>query len=150
MEQKAAGIIAVAASLLVFVTLRDWDVGEWRVIAWGIPAFFLVAGGLSMERVLPRLRWLLLVGDASYAIYLTHRFVIGPLMTVSYSLPTPAAVAAVVIGCAAFGIVVHLSIEKPIANLIRRYSDRHFKSAQALLINTSPTLPRAAAPVEIE
>jgi exopolysaccharide production protein ExoZ len=49
-----------------------------RVLTWGIPAFVIVAGAVSLERfvapVLPR--WLLTLGDASYSIYLSHGFVL--------------------------------------------------------------------------
>jgi exopolysaccharide production protein ExoZ len=49
-----------------------------RVLTWGIPAFVIVAGAVSLEpfvaRALPR--WLLTLGDASYSIYLSHGFVL--------------------------------------------------------------------------
>jgi exopolysaccharide production protein ExoZ len=49
-----------------------------RVLTWGIPAFVIVAGGVSLEPfVAPALpRWLLTLGDASYSIYLSHGFVL--------------------------------------------------------------------------
>jgi exopolysaccharide production protein ExoZ len=49
-----------------------------RVLTWGIPAFAIVAGAVSLEPVVaPALpRWLLTLGDASYSIYLSHGFVL--------------------------------------------------------------------------
>jgi exopolysaccharide production protein ExoZ len=49
-----------------------------RVLTWGIPAFVIVAGAVSLEPfVAPALpRWLLTLGDASYSIYLSHGFVL--------------------------------------------------------------------------
>jgi len=49
-----------------------------RAVTWGIPAFAIVAGAVSLESfVAPGLpRWLLTLGDASYSIYLSHGFVL--------------------------------------------------------------------------
>jgi peptidoglycan/LPS O-acetylase OafA/YrhL len=49
-----------------------------RVLTWGIPAFAVVAGAVSLEPLIaPALpRWLLTLGDASYSIYLSHGFVL--------------------------------------------------------------------------
>jgi exopolysaccharide production protein ExoZ len=49
-----------------------------RVLTWGIPAFAIVAGAVSLEPfVAPNLpRRLLILGDASYSIYLSHGFVL--------------------------------------------------------------------------
>jgi exopolysaccharide production protein ExoZ len=54
--------------------------GNMRVITWGIPAFAIVAGAVSLEPlVAPAPRWLLTLGDASYSIYLSHGFVLPAL-----------------------------------------------------------------------
>ena len=52
-----------------------------RVLTWGIPAFVIVAGAVSLEPfVAPALpRWLLTLGDASYSIYLSHGFLLPAL-----------------------------------------------------------------------
>ena len=46
----------------------------WRPLLWGVPAAFLVGGALSLEAdgAVPRLRGLVRLGDASYALYLVH------------------------------------------------------------------------------
>jgi peptidoglycan/LPS O-acetylase OafA/YrhL len=47
-----------------------------RVLLWGIPASFLVAGGVGMERAagwtVPN--WLVGLGTISYSLYLVHPF----------------------------------------------------------------------------
>jgi peptidoglycan/LPS O-acetylase OafA/YrhL len=57
--------------------------GPWRFLVWGVPAATAVAAALALEPragpVLPP--WMLGVGDASFAIYLVHPFVIACLAT---------------------------------------------------------------------
>ena len=62
-----------------------------RVLTWGIPAFAVVAGAVSLEPlVAPSLpRWLLTLGDASYSIYLSHGFVLPALGLLFGSFASP-------------------------------------------------------------
>jgi exopolysaccharide production protein ExoZ len=55
-----------------------------RVISQGLPATGLVAAALWLERAgrIPRFPTLLLLGDASYSLYLLHVFVLGTLRRV--------------------------------------------------------------------
>ena len=45
-----------------------------RYLAWGIPAFFIVASLLKVEMVIefPKIRWLDKLGDISFSVYLIH------------------------------------------------------------------------------
>ncbi|MBA2399196.1 MAG: acyltransferase [Bradyrhizobium sp.] len=76
----------VAAVLVLggFVAILAMPMGpeNLRVLTWGVPAFAIVAGAVSLEHlVAPALpRWLLALGDASYPIYLSHGFVLSALM----------------------------------------------------------------------
>ena len=119
LERPTLGAIAVLTAAVAFIALRDVNPYGWRFLMWGLPALLLVAGTLALERLLPRLSWMLLLGDASYAIYLTHRFVLPTLIAEARPLPTLAAVAVIMTGCAIVGIIVHRLVEKPIARLSR-------------------------------
>lgn len=48
----------------------------YRVLFWGVPSALFVAGLVFMEKARPgsikKNKWMLLLGDASYSIYLTH------------------------------------------------------------------------------
>ncbi len=50
------------------------DIPKWRMIAWFLPALALVAAAVSLEepfgKRLPR--WVLLLGNSSYSLYLSH------------------------------------------------------------------------------
>jgi len=76
--RSAAGVglaaLLVAAAWLVFVVLSEAPPG--RLVAFGLPAAVIVAGALMLEPIarLRTSRLALLLGDASYSIYLAHPF----------------------------------------------------------------------------
>ncbi len=102
-----------------------------RVLMQGLPAAAIVSGMLSLEGRLPRWKWLHLVGDASYSIYLFHvivlavaaEFWLGAGHVQSWFLPF--ALMAVIF-C---GITIHLALERPI---IRYFQHLHRKQSQQL------------------
>jgi exopolysaccharide production protein ExoZ len=73
----ASGVASLAIQMFVTVSLP-------RVIAYGLPAACLVAAALWLEhkQLVPRVSTLLLLGDASYSLYLLHGFVIAILRRV--------------------------------------------------------------------
>ena len=84
----AGGLVfAGFASILILPMVSE----NMRVLTWGIPAFAIVAGAVSLEPfVAPSLpRWLLILGDASYSIYLSHGFVLPALGLMFGGLASP-------------------------------------------------------------
>ncbi|MDR3617277.1 MAG: acyltransferase [Candidatus Obscuribacterales bacterium] len=71
-----ASIWLFVACLVRHVTASDdFTVNGWRCVWFGIPCFFLIYGLISLERTKRILRFpklLLMLGDASYSIYLLH------------------------------------------------------------------------------
>jgi exopolysaccharide production protein ExoZ len=99
-----------------------------RVLSWGIPAFAIVAGAVSLEPlVAPALpRWLLTLGDASYSTYLSHGFVL-PVLGLAFSgivSPGRWTEGLTVILCLVFGALVgwgvFILIESPMLRALRR------------------------------
>lgn len=86
--------------------------GPLRCIGWGGPAALTVAGALALEARCRIPRALLVLGDASYAIYLVH-----PLVLPAGALAAPFAVLA--------GLAVHRFLDAPLQRWFRqrRYSD---------------------------
>lgn len=103
-----------------------------RVLSWGVPAFAVVAGAVSLEPLVgPALpRWLLVLGDASYSIYLSHGFVLPALMLLIGRLIAPGlwAEAMTIVLCLVVssiaGWVVYLAVENPMLRLLRREAAR--------------------------
>ena len=127
---------AIAAVLVLggFVVILAMPMGSenLRVLSWGLPAFAIVAGAVSLEPlVAPALpRWLLALGDASYSIYLSHGFVLPALMLLIGHLLSPGrwAEAMTITLCLVVssiaGWVVYLAVENPMLRFFRRYGGR--------------------------
>jgi peptidoglycan/LPS O-acetylase OafA/YrhL len=83
--------------------------GAWRFVGWGLPAAAIVAGALVLEVPwhgrLPRVA--LRLGDASYAIYLVHPFLVPGVVVALGRAPIPIVVVASLVICAVAGWLVH-------------------------------------------
>jgi len=135
LKAPVLGRVAALAILPLFILMiaapQLWP-GLDRAFAFGLPATGIVFCALALERagLSVRSRLALKLGDASYAVYLTHFFVTqaavkastalsltSPAMTVLLIIVTLAAVALV-------GVAVHHLVERPIAQLLRRRTRR--------------------------
>jgi len=100
----------------------------WGFLAWGLPAAAMVVGAVALEGQLGgRLpKWLLAAGDASYALYLTHNFLlphVGNALKKLHVTGTPALAAAIVLGLGISfpaAVLVHRYVEKPLLNLFKK------------------------------
>jgi exopolysaccharide production protein ExoZ len=124
----ALAAIVVAAILVPHESTNG--LGHSRVIAWGLPSLLLVAAALPIARNGSKL---LLTGErlgnASYALYLTHFFVM-----LAYSIvlkrtglthaPQFPFVILVTAAAIVLSILVHEWLERPIARLIARATRR--------------------------
>lgn len=122
----AVGIIAgsVGFAILLIVPVGD---GLARPLTWGVPAAIIVASVVSAEiairRHLPR--WLLSAGNASYATYLTHGFVIPVVFVLcarSISFDWAGLGAIIIFGVvisAIVGHITHVAIEQPLLLRLR-------------------------------
>jgi len=81
---QPTGWILACLGVAVFVgeTIGIIPLFGVRALDWGIPAFMIVAGALMAENagMMPISRLGLILGDSSYALYLTHGFVISPFL----------------------------------------------------------------------
>ncbi|MBR1138483.1 MULTISPECIES: acyltransferase family protein [Bradyrhizobium] len=124
----AAGLSAIVlASLFVPHETTNGLPPAARVVAWGLPALLIVASSLSLKAVGSRLeRAMAWLGDCSYAIYLTHPFVMvvfarivknQPRLSEMSLLPV---VPFVVLICLAAGAAAHVLIERRLLDFGRR------------------------------
>lgn len=93
----------------------------------GLPAALVVAGAVTLERSgwSLRHRWLLVLGNASYSIYLTHPFVTQlARKSAAFVPPDPVAalllIAATLVSVCLVGLTVHYFLEQPLSSLFRR------------------------------
>ena len=122
-------VLAGFASILILPMISE----NTRVLTWGIPAFAIVAGAVSLEPLVAHTlpRWILALGDASYSIYLSHGFVVPALMLTVGSMVSPGRGAEVltVVLCISVssiaGWIIYFLIESPITRALKRETKLH-------------------------
>lgn len=120
--------LLVLASLLIVFALPGMFPNVSTFLVCGLPATFIVGSAVALER------WgwtvesnlLLLMGNASYAIYLTHMFVLGAIDTVVShwhlgGFGVLAVVIAAMLSACAAGVVVHYSVEQPLSRFCKSF-----------------------------
>ena len=123
------GLLAAAP---LFVTHTDGNglQGLPRVFAWGVPAALIVFTFLNIKAPTNRImRAAVLLGDASYALYLTHEFImigyarslkIGAISRIDQYYVVPI----LILVCVGVGLAAHLFVEKPLLAFTRRLTRR--------------------------
>lgn len=104
----AVGVVALAFSpLQIYLgeTAISAATSINRVVFWGIPVAALVYGALCLESYFSRARISVLLGDASYSIYLFHIPLVQFVTT-----PWPVKFAIAIAG----GVVMHFTVDCPI------------------------------------
>jgi exopolysaccharide production protein ExoZ len=119
-----------------------------RVLVWGVPAAFVVAGATLTQWVWRPLmnRPAMLLGDASYALYLFHQPLIFIFVLSGYGRSSwPIVIATCIIA----SISIHFLIERPIVGWFRSKSSER-KPAAGLQVSTSPVKAAGARVQEIK
>jgi len=120
-----AALVGVAGFILLAVApLPD---GRLRPLIWGLPAAAVVAAVVALEMPLRTVmpRWLLAAGNASYATYLTHGFVVPAVYIVVARLAgnDTVGLAAMIVLCLFLGglggQVTHAVLEQPLLLRLR-------------------------------
>lgn len=120
------GYVLIAAGLLSLLA-QGGVPGADRVIRWGIPAAVVVAGALVLERgrPVPACGPLVLLGDASYALYLVHGMILSAVGQVFARLAPAGSVtiyvafgATAVVAALIGAVAVHLAVERPLLRLM--------------------------------
>lgn len=122
----AIGMIVGPLALAVLVCVPVVD-GLVRPLTWGVPAAFIVAAVVATEATIRRHlpRWLLAAGNASYATYLTHGFVIPVVFVLcarSIAFDWVGLGAMIIVSLvisAIVGQVTHIVIEQPLMLRLR-------------------------------
>lgn len=132
--RRAAGNVLLTVGSTAFILLGIYH-AYWvtalttpdSIVAYSGFAMLMVIGAATLDRNLPiRLNWaVLLLGEASYSIYLTHYALfsvlfklIAPMELRSLALQT--AIGVTVLIAIGVGFGVHLYLEKPIAAMAKR------------------------------
>lgn len=123
--------------------------GIERVIGWGLPSMLILIAAIAGETPLHSriARMGVLLGDASYALYLLHPFVIAAMIRVArlplFSAPGGGVAFVVMTGVAACigAVVVHTWVERPVTTWLTRRLQR-----AGAPITAVPIVPAAGSP----
>lgn len=121
-----------AAILAGLVGLAAWELqqgmqpADLRPLVWGLPALLIVGGLLTIERRvgMAHSRLALLLGNASFSIYLVNVFVVAAIWRMLSPISIPGYFVAAAIGSVAAGIVFWRVVEQPTIGLCRTWIRR--------------------------
>ncbi len=124
-------LLLAGISLLIFQAVHDAfdQVSVYRALTFGIPAVLCVSGAMLLERggLFFQSRFMILLGSASYVMYLFHAIVLQCVDVFAHKIgldltSVKTALCLAVLGFVSahiIAIVVHLKIEKPLTTLLR-------------------------------
>lgn len=149
---------ASALAALVIFSLNYTSNGIDRVLAWGVPSLLLVIGLFAHERSpFFRRRFAVVLGDASYSVYLVHitviEFILETLKRNDVSAEAikaqwPLTLLVLVGASVAVGVMVHRFVEQPLLEYLRRVllGGERLKTPVA---DVEAVLPVAEAPEDV-
>lgn len=119
---RAAWSLVVVGLIAMAAQFHTGPQGDWRAVVWGMPIAAIVAGALGVEASgnLPRIPGLRVLGDASYALYLTHLLVLDQVLPELRSLPTVLALPLALLPCVALAVLLHRVVERPLHRWMTR------------------------------
>jgi exopolysaccharide production protein ExoZ len=106
--RAAPWVLAGGAILLLTLPLA----GPWRFLVWGVPAAAILVAALALERMVRVPAWVVSLGDASFAIYLVHPFIVAAIARYA---GWPAVIPASVIT----GLMVHRWVDAPVQRWLK-------------------------------
>lgn len=122
-------MIVGSLTALINVKYLSSDI-DLRLVTWGLPAFFLTAGFVFLEkngsRFLQERRFLTVLGDSSYSTYLTHTFVVLGISAllkrkiILHTMHNDLIVISSVIACLIVGYVSYIYFEKIFSRVLLR------------------------------
>ncbi|WP_109478394.1 acyltransferase [Paraburkholderia sp. C35] len=127
---KPALAVGVAIAAYVWMAYVNWNgLSRAHLLYFGIPAFLMVASCLSLESKLgsgPLTKGALLVGDASYAIYLSHPYCVEAARKLlanvidGFDATAPAGAAIIIVIATAVGVALYWFVDKPLHRSARK------------------------------
>lgn len=131
-DARLAALVA-AAGLLLITTSPEFLSSSPRLLKWGVPALLVVSGVVYMEPLVGHAvpKWLVTLGNSSYALYLTHPFT-GPLLIIllgkSGLFSPPSAQMISIITAVGVSVLVYIFVDGPIYRYLTGLKKRRQKA----------------------
>jgi len=146
----AMGWLLLAGGLVALLLVPEAH-APLGFLAWGAPAAAIVTGAVALEDQLGSRvpRWLLAAGEASYALYLSHTFILPYVINGIrgvHMTGAPALATAIVLGLAVTfpaALLIHRHIELPLMHFFKKRRTRPADPAAPSLL-ASAISPLAA------
>jgi len=126
------GLLLAGAGLAMILVPRT-GFPPHRAVVWGVPAAMIVLGISSIEDSFGRFwpQWVLLLGDASYSLYLSHVLVLHAVSRafefwhlIPYGVERRGDEFLLALSCVAIAlpvsVVLYKTVEQPVTNTLRR------------------------------
>jgi exopolysaccharide production protein ExoZ len=144
---KSVGVALMAIGFAAIFVLSALVAGDdsYRMLTWGVPSALVIAGATLSEFSPTSALWrpAVLVGDASYALYLFHFFPVRGVLYFARWLRLDVVrfywlLLALAVLCAiGVAIIVHYLFEKPATKFLRSYA----ASREGISGSSSPSTP---------
>jgi exopolysaccharide production protein ExoZ len=127
----------MVAGCYVWMAFVDWhQMADSPLLYFGIPAFLMVFGSLSLESMIgsdPLTRGAIFVGNASYAVYLSHPYCVEaarkllPKAIHGFDVTSPIGVATIIVVATTVGGMLYWFADRPLHTGARRLLHRLLK-----------------------
>ncbi len=141
----AIAIAAAGVALILFAPLSPVEFGASRVFWVGIPALLLVGSiALADCPLIPESRWVMLLGAASYAMYLLHSFpnrvVVAMIRWLGLDASAPSVfLSGLVIALAATTVlsaIVYTAFERPVMRRLQERLTKRYRNGKPMAAAT--------------
>lgn len=137
-------LLAGAMITMLILPLGEWLALAPRAVSAGLPAAILLYCVVLLEKrfaMAAKNRWVVMIGDSSYVLYLTHPYVVYGIARLFLN---PAAMGTAALGVAVLGlamaavvtaVVIHFAVERPLTRYLRVRSTacKPFKATNIIL-----------------
>lgn len=130
----------MVAACYVWMAFVDWhQMADTPLLCFGIPAFLMVFGSLSLESMIgsgPLTRGAIFVGNASYAVYLSHPYCVEaarkllPKVIDGFDATAPIGVVIIIVVATAVGGMLYWFVDRPLHGAARRLLHRLMRMPQ--------------------
>ncbi|QDX16392.1 hypothetical protein C6W84_17024 (plasmid) [Acinetobacter baumannii] len=141
LNKKLGYLLLTVGIISLIIGELNYTDDSKRFILYGIPMLFIFLGAVGLESVFKNksgyfIKFIEMLGNSSYSLYITHIFVLKPVAIVCHKLGINNSfifLSILLVASIIFGLMTYYFLEKPIAN----YLHKRRKTQKPKLINNN-------------